>query len=78
MVYQLLTVYQKNFVSSVVMKNIYSAEDINAVFIKTMDTGPSVEDMYAEVYIHNTIYIILSESPLFKTLILDIFGSIVF
>lgn len=56
---------------------IYSAEDITAVLIKTMDTGPSVEDMYAEVYIYDTIYIIISESRLFKTLILDTIGSLV-
>ena len=55
----------------------YLASEIFAVTIKTMDTGPSVEDMYAEIYTDDAIYIILSESPIFKNAILDTLNSIV-
>jgi len=55
----------------------YSASEIFAVTIKTMDTGPSVEDMYAEIYTDDTIYIILSESSIFKNTVLDTLNSIV-
>jgi len=55
----------------------YSAENIKAVVIKTMDTGPSVEDMYAEIHMEDAIYIVLSESPLFKDIILDTLSSVI-
>ena len=55
----------------------YSASEILAVTIKTMDTGPSVEDMYAEVYTDDAVYIILSESPIFQNAVLDTLSSIV-
>lgn len=58
-------------------EHMYSAKKIKAVVIKTMDTGPDVEDMYAEIHTDDAIYIILSESPLFKDTILDKLNSII-
>ena len=55
----------------------YSPDNIDAVLIKTMDTGPSLEDMYAEIHTNDAIYIILSESSLFKEIIVDTIQSIV-
>ena len=55
----------------------YSPDNIDAVLIKTMDTGPGLEDMYAEIHTNDTLYIILSESSSFKDIILDTIQSIV-
>lgn len=58
-------------------ETVYSAEDIQAVIVKTMDTGPSVEDMYAEIHINDAIYIILSESPQYNDAIIKNLNAIV-
>lgn len=50
-------------------------EKIDAVVIKTMDTGPIVEDMYVEIYVDNMIYIILSEMQNFKNIIFDVLNK---
>lgn len=63
------------FVEIGTKKEAVSVEKIDAVIIKTMDTGPIVEDMYAEVYVENTIYIILSELQNFKSIIFDVLNK---
>ena len=56
---------------------VYTAEDVKAVIIKTMDTGPVVEDMYVEVHINDTIYIIPSESPKYNDIVFYVLNDIV-
>lgn len=63
------------FVEIGTQKETVSVEKIDAVIIKTMDTGPIVEDMYAEVYVGNTVYIILSELQNFKSIIFDVLNK---
>ncbi len=55
----------------------YTAEDVKAVILKTMDTGPFVEDLYAEIHVQDTIYVIPSESPLYNDAIVSTVHSVV-
>lgn len=48
---------------------------IESIVVKTTSLGPIFDDMFAEIKVDETKFIVASENPLYKTIIFDILGS---
>lgn len=74
----LLHTYPKSFrITCGGVETVYTAEDVKAVTVKTMDTGPIIEDLYAEAHIGDKIYIIPSEFKQYTNTVINVLGDIV-